>query len=426
MIELEFDRRLRAWLEVGPTGPSPWVVDGALRHAATHPQRRPPLGRWLGETARWLTWVPSGRGLRLAMVMTVLAVLAFSGGLYVGSLLPERGPGPTPSPTWVPTPLPLLGPVAVCPAGSAPDAPGPADRARPNLEGLPPVAFDRQSGRLVTVTESPRAIWSFDVCSNTWHRSDEILPVRPLALGYDAATDLTVLFTDPVLTYDVDRDVLTTRGRDPLFGAPRHVVYRTATRSFVVREDGGPSLWSYDAVADSWQELTQLGDVPPLMGAELLAYDTSVDRLEMYGAQGNSRWTFEFDFTSLAWSRLGIDTVGVELTYGDLGRFEVAFDEAHARTLVFSRGRAIAYDATAHRWEVVFESFMESDPPLRPNDPTHRQAVSLVYDPVNQRVVAVGGIRRSADTWFVADDLIAFDLTARTWLELLAPGSEVP
>jgi hypothetical protein len=108
--------------------------------------------------------------------------------------------------------------------------------------------------------------------------------------------------------------------------------------------------------------------------------------------------------------------------FGDPGP-EVAFDEARARTVLFSRGQVIAYDATARVWQPVFDSHMDMDPPSTPGDPTHRQAISLVYDPINERVISVGGSRRTATDWFVADDVIAFDLDARTWIELLVPSS---
>jgi hypothetical protein len=52
--------------------------------------------------------------------------------------------------------------------------------------------------------------------------------------------------------------------------------------------------------------------------------------------------------------------------------------------------------------------------------------IALVYDPVNERVVSVGGSRQTATTatnWMVADDVIAFDLDTRAWIELLAPSS---
>ena len=85
----------------------------------------------------------------------------------------------------------------------------------------------------------------------------------------------------------------------------------------------------------------------------------------------------------------------------------IAYDEAAQRTVVFGDGLA-AYDATADRWEVLI------DPADR--DPSDWLPSSMVYDPVNRRLVGLGrGV--------VADQggVVAFDLATRERLVLLGP-----
>jgi hypothetical protein len=431
MIETEFDRRLRDYLDEGPGAPEGRLLEVVVGHARSHPQRRALRVRWNDATSGWFTWPPAGRAFRLALLAAVLAALAFTGGLYVGSRVPPPVvPSPTATPFVNPTPLPALAPLAICPAGSTPDLPGPVDQERPNVSVEGSVAFDRQSGRLVTTTAWPdNGIWSFDVCSNTWHRSSVTEPrsqepmLERVSLGYDPLGDRTVLFTNPILAFDVDRDTLATRGREPLLGQGRDVVYRSATRTLVARvgSEQWSQLWAYEPVADAWQQLLQLGDRPPLaLGAALLAYDASVDRLVLYTARGDDRRTYEFDFATSTWARQAIQTPVVELVWGDLGSTMVTYDDASARTVVMGIGQVIAYDAASHAWDVVYE---EPRPPddARPDDPSHRTGVILAYDPLNRRILAIGGNRWGVDGPIAADDVVAFDLATREWFELLAP-----
>jgi hypothetical protein len=373
------------------------VAERSIRH-------RPSGGAgWLRRTVSVPVWI---------LLVIALLVALFAAALQVGSVLDVRPPV-----------------LASCPAGEDPDRPGPTGQERPVGEAGYPVTFDRASGRVVAVAGTLAEVWTFDVCTNSWHRTATRLPPRHVNLpdrvfeiAYDEGADLTVLFGDPVMAYDVESDTLTTLGPRPV-SEDVHAVYRSATGQLLVRDDNTARLWTYDVVTDAWEEIAQRGDIPPGpgTGAVLLAYDRSVDRLVLYTKTGGQREGYELDLRSSTWLRNSEVPPDLVLVWGDLGRHEVAFDEAHARTVLFSRGVVIVYDAAAREWQVVFDSHMETDPPPTPGDPTHRQATSLVYDPLNERVISVGGGGRTADRWFVTDDVIAFDVRTRTWIELLAP-----
>jgi hypothetical protein len=62
-------------------------------------------------------------------------------------------------------------PAATCPAGTDPNAPGPADQQRPQPAPYSNQAavFDRHTGRIVYVDEAAET-WTFDVCTNTWQQ----------------------------------------------------------------------------------------------------------------------------------------------------------------------------------------------------------------------------------------------------------------
>jgi hypothetical protein len=366
-------------------------------------RNRPSAGAgWLRRTVSVPVWI---------LLAIALLIALFAAALQAGSVRDARPSG-----------------IASCPGDTDPDRPGPAGQERPANEYGFPVTFDRASGRLVAVAVHPTEVWTFDVCTNTWHRTATRLPARHVNLpdrvfeiAYDERAHLTVLFGDPVMAFDVESDTLTTLGPRPV-SEMLHAVYRTATGQLLVRDDLTARLWSYDVAADAWAEVAQRGDIPPGAGtgAALLAYDRSVDRLVLYTKTGHRSEGYELNLRSSTWLRNSEVPPVLDLVMGDLGRHEVAYDEAHARTVLFSSGRVIAYDATAHQWHVVFDSPLGTDEEPSPGDVSHRAGVSLVYDPLNERVISVGGTRRSADGGTVADDVIAFDLATRTWSELLA------
>jgi hypothetical protein len=76
--------------------------------------------------------------------------------------------------------------------------------------------------------------------------------------------------------------------------------------------------------------------------------------------------------------------------------------------------RLAAYDATADRWATV--EFP---------DPAEWHGVSLVYDPVNERLVVLPD---SWDSWTTGSSagVMALDLATREWTVLLEAGDRQP
>jgi hypothetical protein len=78
------------------------------------------------------------------------------------------------------------------------------------------------------------------------------------------------------------------------------------------------------------------------------------------------------------------------------------FDEVTGRTVYLTPGGAVAaYDAALDRWDVVWEPGQSPGPGPTPD-------ASMVYDPVNQRVLLVAG----RDVW-------AFEVGTATWTRLV-------
>jgi hypothetical protein len=79
------------------------------------------------------------------------------------------------------------------------------------------------------------------------------------------------------------------------------------------------------------------------------------------------------------------------------------YDEAAERTVVAGAFQWGAYDATADRWEILFDIDPGEGGLPKP----------AVYDPTNRRLIVFGG------GIGVSGDLVAFDLVTREWTVLL-------
>lgn len=301
-------------------------------------------------------------------------------------------------------------PVATCPAGSQPDLPGPARQDRP-ADASGPVAFDRQSGK--AVLHLGEATWSFDVCTNTWARKSNSGLADGDALVYDADSDLLVEI-DGELAYDVDSDTWTRlAGESGKWLAP---IYDPVTGLIVTRDLGDATMWAYDVDTETWTQVHQGSVAPPPSGTQsmvhTMAYDPDIDRIVLYSGDnriGGSLW--ESSGVQTTWSfdlRTGRWTVEPAVT-PELGWvFPGVYDESAHLSVFFGDEVVAGYDAANREWRILWQSEnADSDGPSG-----HWSWV--VYDPVNERVLAGDGDPKA---------LWAFDSKTGEWLELLPAGN---
>ncbi len=365
---------------------------------------------------------------------------------------PTATPGATPTarPTGAPSPTALTapppgtppprvmvsaGPVRPCPAGSTPDEPGPVDQARPPQDAPTALAFDRGAGRLVALVGVDDSVetWTFDVCTNTWtsmHPSRE-----PPGLGelvYDVDSDVTIASdATRVWAYDLGANTWTQRGTAPGGATPRF--YDPVSGLVVATEDDGDpgtpdlELWSYEVETDTWTPIRQANRLA--IEPREYAYDASVDRIVAYADDGGrfgGASTWLFDLRTGTWSATG--AVTPQFYFGWIGPQPpvVAYDEAAERTVMAGQGRSVAYDATADRWETLFETPAEDWPAAFGTDPECRDRQQIVYDAVNERLVAYGGQYLTTCTWEAVDDVWAFDMATRSWTLVVPPTPAPP
>jgi hypothetical protein len=394
-----FDRQLRVGLRalIDPvTGEYPrWEASPAaerVRRLPAHPR----FGPWLG----------SGMDRRVAWSVAAAALLLLA---LVGFVF-TTGSAPV-------TPVPPS-----CPAGSSPDEPGPIDQERPAATDFAgPIVWDSAARRLLLLPDGRTPAWTFDVCANTWHamKAETTTWWRPPgAVVYDEDSDRTVAIGDNLVeAYDLESDVWVPKGRAPMWIA--QAAFDPLSGNVLVRDEDASRLWSYDVDTNAWLEMPQGPLLPPdegNCGFQFLDYDQSVDRIVFYvevcRSTGPEIWLF--DPRAGSWSKAAGATPRIELF---IGNDQMVFDSVNARSVVYAGGRVAAYDAMSNEWEVLFDAGPGTERFFRVEN-------AYAFDPLNARLVAVGGRVRMGEEWRATDDVVAFDVRTRTWTELLAPTGD--
>ena len=474
-FEARFAAAYRRYLEEGPVEVDAGAV--ARRAAVDAPRRQ--------------AWVagfrPFGLSPALAWLLLLSALLLALtiGSLVTGGWRPDLaillGPSPSPAATAAPgedegtdilattkaKPLPAR---ATCPAGSDPNAPGPADQERPSAYDAGSMAFDRHAGRIVLLAHDDYSLvqrdppvwgshtWTFDVCTNTWQRMSP--PDEPPAsagaaaqLVYDADSDRTVAFDadGTAWSYDLAADRWTqgsrfveAKGVSAAVNQDRagvSALYHDPSGLVIVYD--GVSLWAYDVDTDTMAKVRQRPDPsrPEGSGAPggsvdfspvRAGYDSLHDVLVVYGMPGGAEWqTWTFDVKASTWRfeasaetpRMRLVLPAHELRSPSVGTGAV-FDEASALTLFnghpsspseLTDTQVDAYDAGQNEWRTL-------DPGIATSDRTFLWCESSppVYDPLNGRAVCRGGIW-DPDFGFSPTGVAAFSAGTGEWRWLLEP-----
>jgi len=302
-----------------------------------------------------------------------------------------------------------------------------------------PAAMDTQSGRVVVWNTKSRSTWTLDVCSNTWQA---MKPAQEpdSAVGrmvYDSALDVTIAFTHPI--YEPGRRVsvwtylfetntwtkLPASAPGPrIWPYVRDLVYdsRSGTALFFLED---ATLWAYDLTRNAWTKANQTGQVPGERDLHdehtdnqfypsFLSYDSVAGRVVL-ALVGGGTWTF--DPLAGVWTKAKAVTPRIDVGYYAAGS-EVTFNAVHKRTVIYSYGRLATYDAAAQTRTTVPPRQLPDSAPLM-TGPLARLHHTLVYDPINKRVLMFGGQSQMPAGWQSLDDVWAYDLTSRTWAQVV-------
>jgi len=377
-------------------------------------------------------------------------------------------PNPQASLTPSSPPTALTGQVAQCPKGSTPNRAGPAKQERPALGyNNPQAAMDTESGRVVVWDAESMSTWTLDVCTNTWKAMKPAQEPRPMVrrLVYDARWGVVIAFTDPtfdawqvtgVWIYVVDTNTWTELPSPmPAHGiweySQQHLVYDSRSGMVLSLDMATMALWAYELGRNTWTKVPQTGQVPGLQqvrhgphGRDLrdvcnvpyhsfLSYDSVAGRVVL-ALPGHETWLF--NPTTGVWTKeASTPQIPVFDHWGFERGTEVTFDAAHKRTVIYSLGLLSTYDAATRTWTTVpgiptVSPAQQPDQPLKPS-PMTRSGHTLIYDPINKRVLMFGGSSLiSTDPmarghWRDNDDILAYDLKTHTWTTIV-PATSLP
>ena len=242
--------------------------------------------------------------------------------------------------------------------------------------------------------------------------------------------------------YSVDRDewaLIPTMAFPPGFesAALTHAVLDPTTGQvlFLMEAAGSRTLWSY---SPGWRTLTQLGGQVPAgrSGDPALILDAKARRLVLvlWGSPSEipgETWTF--DLLSQKWTdqRARPPDLSFEESNGWsalASRREAAFDPVSRRTFILMGGQLARPQTGSHQWDVVYPRHgWPSKVRLLETEggglagPLARTGHSLVYDPINQRMLVYGGTWQTAKGEIRTGDVWAYDVPTNTWTELVRP-----
>jgi hypothetical protein len=419
----QLEHRLAMWLDgERPETPPPDVVERAMADARTRRQRpawlvadwwRPgplPLVRHdgAGGVALEDDWasmphlyhVRVGRTWVIAVAVVLLVVLA---GLLGAGALHNTSVSFS------------------CPPGSRPDAPG--DPAQPRA--TPGDGFGLEwagAGRIVQLGDVPQ-VALFDVCSNTWRTSTaaEQKPSRPPTVYHERSGQVVAFGPGSVWTLagsgawsrrdsNTPMDVLLS-GYDPATG----LIYADGPPGVGV---GPHRIWTYDLTVDRWSEVPAASGPAPVFdndGYVLGTFDAALGQFLVL----HNDWTWLFDPSTRTWSP--------QFTYLPLSLFiasdEMAYDSDRGQVLVAVGGGVYAFDGASRAWTTL------AKPDAR--QPRVSWWGGTAYDPVNRRLVAGGGWVAPGEypgapgSGWTQAAVSAFDPDTGSWIQLLAPGTEV-
>jgi hypothetical protein len=385
-------------------------------------------GEWASVDASGTLWMPARGG----------GVIGFDGVDITRLEVPVRE---TPSPTttvtaqageWNPILAETLAkpapPAASCPPGTDPNAPGPVDQERPK-EGwtsLLGAAFDQHTGRIVYV-DTLGETWTFDVCTNTWHRMNPTgVMIGDLSGGmvYDVDSDLTVaLGWEHISVYDANTNTWTQPSNDTVgtgdgLIVPMGAVYDPISGLIITTDLTDLDTWAYDVDTNTW---TRIGRLWEQQGQdytwfELLGYSQESDRLI---------FTSVDDITALVDPRTGDKTLITTATPGisfgwPKAQYGPAADTVYVAEGVWTYGgvfdtrfpgQICGFDPGTFAWTSCFAI---------PNGPRYASFAAMVGDPINNRLVLIN--RVYGNFWVNADGNVwAIDLDTGELTRLLAP-----
>lgn len=284
--------------------------------------------------------------------------------------------------------------------------------------------------------------WTLDVCDNTWEEvttKGARVSGRP-PLVYDYVSDLTYAMSVPAVhTFDTETSTWTSvpdSPNPPEFDPTIRSLFVLDQANRVIYGFQGPGpkeFYAYDIAANTWTELAQSpSQLSTGQVSTLVAFDPTIDRIVLYfepfASGPTQRETWTFDPNSETWEQVATETPAFNFGWWAMGT-EMAYDEASRNSVVFADASVAAFDAITNEWTVAKPTTNwptgSTEGALREQfgplyfSPLARLHHALVDDPVNDRVIVLGGSVRTYTEWEEGTDAWAYDPSANAWIELV-------
>jgi hypothetical protein len=185
---------------------------------------------------------------------------------------------------------------------------------------------------------------------------------------------------------------------------------------------GSRTLWSY---SPGWGILRKLGGQVPAgrSGDPALILDPGTRRLVLILPGTEHRIpgeTWTFDLFAQRWT----DQHAEAPTRGSSSLREsgqqAVFDPVSQRTFMLGNDLLYSWETGSDHWDIVAPG--SGWPRIGwGTGPLSRTGHSLAYDPVNRRILVVGGTWRTHDGATRTGDVWAYDVPTNTWTELVPP-----
>jgi hypothetical protein len=332
--------------------------------------------------------------------------------------------------------------VVSCPEGTNPNRDGPTSSTQPMGWFLGAV-FDDAAGQIVTFVSYDEQIetWALDVCTNTWTRPKTqgerppgrdgqvvLMGDRGLVVAQVAGATDAGINTFEVWTHDLVSDRWARQGPIPWVAGVGQPIYE-ASSGLIMALDPPPfnqtaatELWRYDLDRDAWDAVVMSGADPGATADPLVVYDSSVGRIVAYDPEGGRTWLI--DPEAGAWFEGQPGPTHRGGWSEGWARPLAVLDETTGQVIVVTIEGVFAYVPASDTWETLLEA--PADDAVEPVGPWNGINRAMVYDPVNERMVVVGGGEMwGAPGWQDSGGVWAFDTRTSEWIELLT-SSEPP
>ncbi len=267
------------------------------------------------------------------------------------------------------------------------------------------MVYDRARQKIVMtggryLNKRYKEVWEYDVATGIWEQREDLKVTRVShAMAYDTLRETTVLYggISQAGLYAVDvmerssaSDAWNPRSAEgnPGLQFANAMAYDEVRNRIVHISTGSGNVFvdEWNGLTGTWDRQSFAGDVPASRKSPTLVYDEDRQRVVLVGGQGRDD-TWEYDGS--VWVRRANINPSGEGASGGRDEHAGAYDPVNNRVLLMG---GILYSATPQRDMLAFDgvsntwSTVWAPPAMGPRD-----LFGMAYDEVGQQIIAYGG-----------------------------------